>query len=146
MGAKAALPELEKTRGCIVFTASISGLFAGYGGFLYVPAKHAVVGLTRQLAYELGPTIRVNAVAPGGIATNLQGLRALGQRRDDASRGRRDAADYAGLYVMLASEKEGGALNGAVLLADSGSSLRRSQGETESTVASEGPRTQPFQG
>jgi NAD(P)-dependent dehydrogenase (short-subunit alcohol dehydrogenase family) len=39
----------------------------------YVAAKAAVVGLTRTLAHELGPNnIRVNAVLPGGIATERQ--------------------------------------------------------------------------
>lgn len=124
-GAKACLPELEKTQGCIIFTASISGLFAGpYGGVLYIAAKHAVVGLTRQLAYELAPTIRVNAVAPGGIATNIQGLSALGQGGNDLSRGMRTPEDYAGIYVLLASDA-GKVMSGSVVLADGGSSLRR---------------------
>jgi len=130
VGAKACLPELEKTEGCIIFTASISGLFAGYGGVLYVPAKHAIVGLTRQLALELAPTIRVNAVAPGGIATNLQGLTTLSQGvapppgQPERPRALRDPADYTGTYVLLASAEQGGVLTGTVLLADSGGSLR----------------------
>ncbi len=130
MGAKASLSELEKTQGCIIFTASISGLFAGYGGVLYVPAKHAVVGLTRQLALELAPAVRVNAVAPGGIATNLQGLTTLPQELDPAAgpaerqRGLREPADYAGTYLLLASREHGGVMTGTVVLADGGSSLR----------------------
>jgi NAD(P)-dependent dehydrogenase (short-subunit alcohol dehydrogenase family) len=96
IGAKACLFELEKTEGCIIFTASISGLAAGpYGGVLYIPAKHAVVGLTRQLAYELAP-IRVNAVAPGGVATNLQGLSTLDQTRHESLGTLRPPEDYVG--------------------------------------------------
>ena len=54
-GAKAALPELDKTEGCMVFTASVAGQNSGGGGALYTASKHAVVGLIRQLAVELGP-------------------------------------------------------------------------------------------
>src|SRR5258708_17848494 len=78
LGAKAAVPELTKTAGCMVFTASVAGLSGG-GGPIYTASKHAVVGLVRELAVELGPDIRVNGVAPGGVATDLRGLSALGQ-------------------------------------------------------------------
>ena len=44
-GAKAALPELTKTEGSMVFTASVAGLNSGGGGTLYTASKHAVVGL-----------------------------------------------------------------------------------------------------
>src|SRR5947209_1828397 len=82
-GVKAAVPELTKTSGCMVFTASVAGLNSGGGGALYTASKHAVVGLIRQLAVELGPRIRVNGVAPGGTMTDLRGLVSLGN--DDRS-------------------------------------------------------------
>ena len=63
-GARAALPELRKTGGSMIFTASIAGLNSGGGGVLYTASKHAVVGLIRALAAELGPDIRINGVAP----------------------------------------------------------------------------------
>src|SRR5207248_7460132 len=79
LGAKAALPELLKTDGSMVFTASVAGSNSGGGGPLYTASKHAVVGLIRQLAAELGPRIRVNGVAPGGTITDLRGLLVLRQ-------------------------------------------------------------------
>src|SRR5712691_13330489 len=82
-GAKAALPELLKTEGPMVFTASVAGANSGGGGTLYTASKHAVVGLIRQLAVELGPRVRVNGVAPGGTMTDLRGLSVL--RQDDRS-------------------------------------------------------------
>ena len=82
-GAKAALPALRKTGGSMIFTASVAGLNSGGGGALYTASKHAVVGLIRELAVELGPDIRVNGVAPGGTMTDLRGLAALGN--DDRS-------------------------------------------------------------
>ncbi len=64
------LPELRKSRGAIVNIASSIGL-AGYRRWAaYSAAKAGVVGLTRHMAAEYGPEgIRVNAVAPGIIAT-----------------------------------------------------------------------------
>ena len=56
--------------GAIVNTASIAGLTAVEGQGAYVAAKHGVVGLTRQAAMEyVRDNIRVNAVAPGLVAT-----------------------------------------------------------------------------
>ena len=59
LGAKTALTELTRTEGCIVFTASVAGFNSGGGGAIYTASKHAVVGLIRQLAVELGPRVRV---------------------------------------------------------------------------------------
>jgi NAD(P)-dependent dehydrogenase (short-subunit alcohol dehydrogenase family) len=52
LGAKAALPELLKTGGNIIFTVSNAGFYVAGGGPLYTASKHAVVGLVRQLAFE----------------------------------------------------------------------------------------------
>src|SRR5258706_3785334 len=53
------------SKGCIVNTASIVGIRPGPQPLPYAASKAAVVNLTRTLAYNLGPEIRVNAVAPG---------------------------------------------------------------------------------
>jgi 3-oxoacyl-[acyl-carrier protein] reductase len=63
---RSALPLLRKgTDPCIVNTASIVGLRPGPQPLPYAASKAAVVNLTKTLAYNLGPDIRVNAVAPG---------------------------------------------------------------------------------
>jgi NAD(P)-dependent dehydrogenase (short-subunit alcohol dehydrogenase family) len=60
-------------RGSIINMSSISWIIPSAGMPLYVTAKAAIVGLTRTFAHELGPhNIRVNAVLPGGIATERQ--------------------------------------------------------------------------
>jgi meso-butanediol dehydrogenase / (S,S)-butanediol dehydrogenase / diacetyl reductase len=65
---RAALPELRKTRGSIVSTASISGMGVNYSLNAYFAAKGAIVNLTRYLGLEYGRDgIRANAVAPGPI-------------------------------------------------------------------------------
>jgi 3-oxoacyl-[acyl-carrier protein] reductase len=62
---RAALPLLKKSQGCIINTASIVGLRPGPQPLPYAASKAAVVNLTKTLAWNLGPEIRVNAVAPG---------------------------------------------------------------------------------
>lgn len=72
LGSKYAIPELKKTKGNIVNTASISGLGADYGMGSYNAAKAAVINLTRIIANDHGEDgIRCNAVCPGPIATPL---------------------------------------------------------------------------
>jgi 3-oxoacyl-[acyl-carrier protein] reductase len=62
---RAAVPLLRASNGCVVNTASIVGLRPGPQPLPYAASKAAVVNLTKTLAYNLGPDIRVNAVAPG---------------------------------------------------------------------------------
>jgi 3-oxoacyl-[acyl-carrier protein] reductase len=62
---RAAVPLLRKSKGCVVNTASIVGLRPGPQPLPYAASKAAVVNLTKTLAWNLGPEIRVNAVAPG---------------------------------------------------------------------------------
>ncbi|CAN4110430.1 unnamed protein product [Withania somnifera] len=62
----------EKIRGSIICTASLEGILAGAASLAYVASKHAVVGIVKAAARELGPHgIRVNGVSPYGIATPL---------------------------------------------------------------------------
>jgi NAD(P)-dependent dehydrogenase (short-subunit alcohol dehydrogenase family) len=133
LGARAAAAELRRSRGAIVFTSSVSGVAPGFGGVLYIAAKHAVIGLTKQLALELAPEIRVNAVAPGFIPTQLGGISALGQAPQsdalpDAERYLLKrvptAEDYVELYALFASNSSA-TLTGTIVLADGGSSIKR---------------------
>jgi 3-oxoacyl-[acyl-carrier protein] reductase len=62
---RAAVKMLKASKGCIVNTASIVGLRPGPQPLPYAASKAAVVNMTKTLAWNLGPEIRVNAVAPG---------------------------------------------------------------------------------
>lgn len=131
LGALAAAAELKKTRGSIIFTASVSSMQPGFGGVLYVSAKHAVAGLTRQLALELSPFVRVNAIAPGYVPTTLRGMESLSQGATATAPVTAQmplqelprAEDYVPFYILLASEQGRVTTTGSILLADGGLSL-----------------------
>jgi NAD(P)-dependent dehydrogenase (short-subunit alcohol dehydrogenase family) len=138
-GAKATIPHLMESEGCMVFTASGAGFQSAGGGSLYTATKHAVVGLIRQLAAELAPKIRVNGVAPGGTMTDLRGLESLGQHQESsfASPGAADRIaansplqmaiepqDLAATYLLLASKENARAITGTIVGVDTGTLLR----------------------
>jgi 3-oxoacyl-[acyl-carrier protein] reductase len=80
---RASLPLLRKAEHpCVVNTASIVGLRPGPQPLPYAASKAAVVNLTKTLAYNLGPEIRVNAVAPGWMAGDWM-KRMLKDKYDD---------------------------------------------------------------
>jgi 3-oxoacyl-[acyl-carrier protein] reductase len=79
---RAATPMLKASKGSIVNTASIVGLRPGPQPLPYAASKAAVVSLTKLLALNLGPDVRVNAVAPGWMEGDWM-VRMLGDRYDD---------------------------------------------------------------
>lgn len=70
--ARAFAPALRRSRGAVVNIASISGYRAGGSSIAYGVSKAALLQLTRNLAVALAPEVRVNAVAPGTVATRWQ--------------------------------------------------------------------------
>lgn len=80
---RASVPLLRKgTNPSIVNTASIVGLRPGPQPLPYAASKAAVVNMTKTLAWNLGPEIRVNAVAPGWMEGDWM-QRMLGEKYDD---------------------------------------------------------------
>ena len=61
----------EKGKGVIINTSSVAAFGAHHGFAAYVTSKHAMNGLTKSMAWELGPEVRVNAIAPGAIHTAM---------------------------------------------------------------------------
>ncbi|OAV61229.1 SDR family NAD(P)-dependent oxidoreductase [Enteractinococcus helveticum] len=70
---RAVIPHLiENGGGSIVNLASAAGIRGAAAGAAYTASKHAIVGLTRNTAYvHAGDNVRTNAVAPGGVETNV---------------------------------------------------------------------------
>jgi 3-oxoacyl-[acyl-carrier protein] reductase len=115
---------MNQGSGVIINTSSIVGLNGNVGQVNYAATKAGLIGMTKTLAKELGKKgIRVNAVAPGFIATPMTAavpekilemmkektpLRRLGEPRDIAN-----------AYLYLASD-EASFVNGAVLCVDGG--------------------------
>ncbi|KAA9111726.1 SDR family oxidoreductase [Microbacterium rhizomatis] len=111
----------------VVTIASVAGLGASPGIGLYGMSKAALINLTMQLAYELAPAIRVNAVAPAVIRTQF--ARALYEGREqeasDAYPLRRlgETADVAGPVAFLLSD-DAAWITGQTLPIDGGAGIR----------------------
>ncbi len=120
---------MERGAGAIVNIASIAGIGGGASGLAYTASKHAVVGMTRSIAYTYqAENIRCNAICPGGVRTNIlrsnpartskwgleraQPFHALGTRLAEPD-------EIAALLSWLASS-EASNMNGAIITADGG--------------------------
>ncbi|KAK4432234.1 Short-chain dehydrogenase reductase 2a [Sesamum alatum] len=67
-----AMIAARSSGGCIISTASVAGVMGGLGPHAYTASKHAIVGLTKNAACELGRYgIRVNCISPFGVATRM---------------------------------------------------------------------------
>ncbi|KAM7258833.1 hypothetical protein ACFE04_014574 [Oxalis oulophora] len=68
----AARVMIPRGSGCIISTASVAGSMGGLGPHAYMASKHAIVGLTKNAACELGRYgIRVNCISPFGVVTSM---------------------------------------------------------------------------
>lgn len=122
---------LKQGKGVIINTASASGLIASKAGVEYTAAKHGVVGMTKQLAYEYGQRgIRVVAVAPGVIETPLTldaGLTAPGGPFHDltmnAPAGRYGKPDEIGKVVAFLASDDASFIHGNTIPIEGGSTI-----------------------
>jgi len=121
---------IEQGGGSIVNTASEAALRGGTAGTPYTVSKHGLVGLTKSIAFFYGDRgIRCNAVAPGGVATNIglggtaphqEGLaKVMAVIQATAPSHVASPEEVASAIAFLAS-KEASNINGAILAVDHG--------------------------
>lgn len=122
---RALLPGMIRRReGCILNISSMWGVRGAACEVAYSAAKAGLIGLTKALAKEVGPSgIRVNCIAPGVISTEMNALlsgETLAELAEETPLGRLGAPrDVADLALFLCSESAG-FLTGQVILADGG--------------------------
>jgi 3-oxoacyl-[acyl-carrier protein] reductase len=129
---KALLPSmLAAGGGAIVNTASVSAIIAGGGGPAYTSSKHGVVGFTKQMASDYASQgVRVNAIAPGAVATGMtkdildnEELEVVQALRASPAGRHAEPDELASVALFLASD-EAQFVHGAVFVADGGWTIR----------------------
>ncbi|XP_065857020.1 secoisolariciresinol dehydrogenase-like [Euphorbia lathyris] len=116
LGARhAARVMIPEKKGCILFTASAAALVYGSTPYVYTLSKHAVIGLAKNLAVDLGKHgIRVNCISPTAVATPLSTrfFKIDEKRMQDVASGtaclkgvKVDANDMAEAALFLASDE-----------------------------------------
>jgi NAD(P)-dependent dehydrogenase (short-subunit alcohol dehydrogenase family) len=126
---QALLPKLRAGRGVIVNVASDAALLGYSGCVAYCASKGALVGLTRALATELAPDVRVLCICPGPTETDM--LRESIAAAPDQDKARQQWASYTllnrvaspaeiGEAILLAASPRATYLTGSVIMADGG--------------------------
>ena len=126
---KALIPALRTRNGVIVNVSSDAGLIGYAGSTVYSASKGAVIGLTRALATELAPHVRVLCVCPGPVRTDMmwQSIAASEQRSDIEQRwsaatllGRAADADEIAEAILFAASPRSSYATGSLIVVDGG--------------------------
>ncbi len=126
--AQAVVPHmLERGSGVILNASSVVGLYGNFGQTNYAASKYGVIGLTKTWARELGSKgIRVNAVCPGFIATQILSTvpeKVMAAMRERSWMNRMGSPEeVAQVYAFLASD-DASYVNGTTLEVSGGISL-----------------------
>jgi len=116
---------VEKGEGVVINLGSQGSKFAGVGGTSYVTSKHALVGFTKQLAYDFGPKgIKANLLAPGYIDTPMTDDVKEERLADIPDQRAGKAEEVAQLALFLASD-DSDYINGEAIYMDGGWTVGR---------------------
>lgn len=119
---------LKNKKGIIINNASVGGLYGSRAGVAYTASKHALIGLTKNIGFQYANLgIRCNAIAPGGVKTNIgtsmNDPDKFGMERATSGSANNprfaEAEEIAGVALFLASD-DASFVNGAVITADGG--------------------------
>jgi len=119
------LPELEKSKGCVINIASIHSEQTKPYFSAYATSKAGLIGLTKSLSVELGRLVRFNAISPAaistpmleaGFATNVKTRKELDSYHPSGEIGTVNDVVEASLYLS----KSGNFINGAIINIDGG--------------------------
>jgi len=100
---KAAIPELTQSKGNIVNIASDAGLMGVPGITIYCGTKGGVVNMTRAMALEIAPDVRVNCICPGYVDTDM--IRVSVKKRADPDAAWQKMIDYAPLKRIASTDE-----------------------------------------
>ncbi len=129
---RAVLPIMEKAgRGSILNVSSEAGLRGNASGNAYTASKHGIIGVTKSAAFMYGPSgIRVNSVAPGGVATGIPMPPNMSERGSARLAPFQQAIPTVATAEQLAASitfllsDDGVNINGAILASDGGWSVQ----------------------
>ncbi|PJN91119.1 SDR family oxidoreductase [Bacillus sp. mrc49] len=119
---------LEKQTGVIINIASAGGLHGARAGGAYTASKHAVVGFTKNTGFMYADkNIRCNAIAPGGVETNIgssmtniNGFGASRQQLGMAINPRNGKPEEIAKIALFLASEDSSFVNGTVITADAG--------------------------
>jgi NAD(P)-dependent dehydrogenase (short-subunit alcohol dehydrogenase family) len=140
LGSRSTHPLIQRSNGSIVNISSVHAVATSVGIAAYAASKGAITSLTRAMALEFGPDIRVNAVLPGAVSTpmlqaglcrghvhsdNLDiALQELGKRHIMGRVGQ--PADIAQVIYFLADNEQSTFMTGQAIIVDGGATARLS--------------------
>ncbi len=123
--ARALLPDMiARKRGCVIFISSMWGEVGGACEVIYSASKAALIGMTKALAKEVGPSgIRINCVSPGVILTDMTaglGSETLRVLASEAPLGRNGLPDDIASAVLFLASEQASFITGQVLSVNGG--------------------------
>ena len=113
-----------KGEGHIINTSSVAGCAAHWGPVAYCTSKHAMNGLTKSMALELGPEIHVNGIQPGAILTAMLdeagGEAAMGFMKDRSPLHRVAQGSEIATVALFLATKDSSVIDGQLIRVDGG--------------------------